>query len=210
VSVELAARSGGLADFEPLAQRAVNVEQSSFIRLRAAQATVSGFVSMPYDVIAGRTVAVAGETGRWDVTYLASDFAGWLAGGAMTAGAREPTRRDAHWLSALPPRAGWNRIEKLPDTVIRDAVRSGAMLARDISGKNEQDSLLSSVVVTASSDKESVEVPLRALTALTKMGFLPRDSEAAVDLAPGWIRVAAPYGSTFVSRASNLFALSPV
>jgi hypothetical protein len=31
------------------------------------------------------------------------------------------------------------------------------------------------------------------------MGFLPRGAQAAVDVAPGWIRIAAPYGSTFVT-----------
>jgi hypothetical protein len=81
------------------------------------------------------------------------------------------------------------------------------MLARDRSSRNSQDALLGSVVLSASSGPNSVEVPLRALTALTKMGFLPRDSPAAIDTTPGWLRLAATYGSTFVANGSSPFSL---
>jgi hypothetical protein len=38
------------------------------------------------------------------------------------------------------------------------------------------------------------------VSALTRMGFLPRGSHAAVDIAGRWLRVAAEYGSVFAER----------
>jgi hypothetical protein len=53
-----------------------------------------------------------------------------------------------------------------------------------------------------------VQVRLGALTALTRMGFLPQNSEVAIDVSPGWVRVAAAYGSTYVSDGRPLGLLS--
>lgn len=184
-----------LTDFGPLAERALSIEPDSMIRLRAAEARVSGYVRLPYEVLAGRTIAVTSSAtdGPSDLTVSARDFLGWLDGGA------EPARKDAHWLSALPPKAGWQRVELVPDTAIREVVRSGALLARDATNRVGQQALLDAIVLTAQSDQHRIEVPLAPLSALTRMGFLPRDSQAAVDTAPGWLRIAAPHGSTFVS-----------
>ena len=99
----------------------------------------------------------------------------------------------------------------MPDQVIRDLVRSGALLAADATSRHSQESLLASVVLTAAPPDGSapeVQVRLGALTALTRMGFLPRNSEAAVDVSPGWVRVAAAYGSTYVSDGNPLGLLS--
>ena len=118
-----------------------------------------------------------------------------------------PARKDAHWLSALPPRAGWQRVEVVPDTAIREVVRSGALLAREASSRSSQQALLDAIVLTAQSADQRIEVPLGPLSALTRMGFLPRGSQAAVDTAPGWIRVAAPLGSTFVNSGKGQLGL---
>jgi hypothetical protein len=41
------------------------------------------------------------------------------------------------------------------------------------------------------------------------MGFLPRDSQVAIDAGPGWVRLAAAYGSTYVSDGNPLGLLAP-
>jgi hypothetical protein len=67
------------------------------------------------------------------------------------------------------------------------------------------------VLTTAAGDSSAppVQVRLGALTALTRMGFLPRGSEVAVDVSPGWVRVAAALGSTFMATGrSQLDVLS--
>lgn len=195
---------GQLADFVPLAERAVSVDADSLIRFRAAEQAVAGFVRLPYDVLAGRTVA-AEPAGAFDVTVAAADFLHW-----MDRTGPVPAGRDAHWLSALPPRLGWRRVDVVPDSVVRDRVRSGALLAGGATSRQGQESLLASVVLTAVADGGSPEVQVRlgALTALTRMGFLPRGGEAAIDIAPGWVRVAAGYGSTYTSDGNPLGLLS--
>jgi hypothetical protein len=192
-----------LADFGPLAERALSVEPDSMIRLRAGTGTVAGYVRLPFDVLAGRTIAadLAPVGGPADVTVSAQDFLSWLEGGG------EPARKDAHWLSALPPKTGWRRIELVPDAAIREVVRSGALLAQSATSRSGQQSLLDSIVLTAQSAGERVEVPLAPLSALTRMGFLPRGSEAAIDIAPGWLRVAASRGSTFLSNGKDQLGL---
>jgi hypothetical protein len=208
-----------LADFIPLAQRAIAIDAASMIRFRAADRRVAGFVRLPYEVLAGRTLDAGTDTrseGRvtgsgspaasFDITVAATDFLRWSEESGPT-----PVARDAHWLSALPPRHGWRRVEAVPDSVIRDLVRSGADLAAGATSRQSQESLLASVVLTVTGDgsQPPIQVPLGALSALTRMGFLPRDSQAAVDVGPGWIRVAALYGSTYVGRGNPLGLLSP-
>jgi hypothetical protein len=193
-----------LADFIPLAQRAVSIEPASMIRFRAAEQRVAGFVRLPYEVLAGRTLA-AEPAAAFDITVAAADFLRWAEQSGPA-----PAGKDAHWLSALPPRQGWRRVEVVPDSVIRDLVRSGAELAGGVTSRQSQESLLDSVVLTITGDGSAppVQVRLGALTALTRMGFLPRDSEAAVDVHSGWTRIAAAYGSTYVSDGNPLGLLS--
>lgn len=192
-----------LADFVPLAERAVSIDPVSMIRFRAAEQTVAGYVRLPYDVLAGRTLA-AEPAGSFDSTVAAADFVRWVEQSGPV-----PAGKDAHWLSPLPPRRGWRRVDLVPDSVIRDLVRSGAGLAGGATSRQSQESLLASVVLTAG-DGSTPEVGVRlgALTALTRMGFLPRDSEVAIDVGPGWIRIAAGYGSTYVSDGKPLGLLS--
>ncbi|HEU5271534.1 MAG TPA: hypothetical protein VFU36_16520 [Jatrophihabitans sp.] len=195
-----------LADFVPMAERAVSADPETLIRLRGlvgdGGSVVAGYVRLPYDVLAGRTIA-AELAEPFDLTLTAADFLSWQA----ESGA-EPSRQDARWLTGLPPRAGWQRIEVVPDKAIRAVVRSGALLAREASSRSGQQALLGAIVLTASSEGRSVDVPLGPLSALTRMGFLPRGGEAAVDVAPGWIRVAAAYGSTYVNDGNPLGLLS--
>lgn len=194
-----------LADFIPLAQRAVSIEATSMIRFRAASQRIAGFVRLPYDVLAGRTLAGDEPAASFDITVAAADFLQWAEQSGPA-----PAAKDAHWLSALPPRQGWRRVEVVPDRVIRDLVRSGAELAAGATSRQSQEALLASVVLTAAANDAAgpVQVRLGALTALTRMGFLPRGSEVAIDTGPGWVRVAAAFGSTYVSDGNPLGLLS--
>ena len=196
-----------LADIAPLAERALSVDEAALIRLRSGESasgpTIAAFVRLPYDVLAGHTLAVAAGAPDWpqrfDLTATAQELLAWVDGSGAA-----PHSRDAHWLSPLPPRSGWERIEVVPDRELRDLVRSGALLGQQATSRNEQQALLSSVVLRATSDAgRTVEVPLGPISALTRMGFLPRAASAAIDVAPGWLRVAAPFGSTFVTTGAG-------
>lgn len=190
-----------LADFGPMAERAVSADAEALLRLRAGGSVVSGFVRLPYEVLAGRTIAVDCEP--FDLTCSAADFLAWQAGTGP-----EPRRQDVRWLTGLPPRGGWQRVEVVPDQAIREVVRSGAALAPSATTRSGQQALLDSIVLTARSENRTVEVPLGPLSALIRMGFLPPDGQAAVDTAPGWIRVAAAFGSTYVSDGNPLGLLA--
>ncbi len=118
----------------------------------------------------------------------------------------------------MPPAAGWQRIETVPDTVIRPLVRQGALTLKEaaeragVPGASPRaevaDALLDSVVLTAESATGlRAEVTLRALSALTKMGFLARGSEAHLDVSGRWTRLSAVYGSVLVERGG--LALAP-
>lgn len=192
-----------LADFVPLAERATAIDPAALIRFRAADHAVAGFVRLPYDVLAGRTLS-ARPAAAFDITVTAADFLRWVEQSGPV-----PARQDAHWLSALPPWRGWRRVDVVPDSVVRDLVRSGAQLAPGATSRQRQESLLASVVLTAADGASpEVEVRLGALTALTRMGFLPRGGQAAIDTAPGWVRVAAAYGSTYLSDGNPLGLLT--
>lgn len=184
------------ADFAPMAERAAAIEAAAMVRLRATAGRISGFIRLPYEVVAGRTIEFRSEA-SFDVTVAAADLLAWLDGGGPL-----PARRDAHWLSSLPPLTGWQRVDSVPDTVIRDLIRSGAQLADRAATRPEQQALVETRVLSLAAGGRTAEVPLGALSGLTRMGFLPRGSVAWVDVRGSWTRVAARYGSTFVSRAA--------
>ena len=78
------------------------------------------------------------------------------------------------------------------------------------------DALLDGVVLTVTADDENgtdgtdgaterpggrrAEVTLRALSALTRMGFLRKDGHAHIDVSGRWIRVVGEYGTVFLER----------
>src|SRR5207247_10052232 len=108
------------------------------------------------------------------------------------------------------PLGGRRRGETVPDSVVRDRVGKGAQALQQAAQREGvpgaqpraevADALLDSVVVTAQSGGLRAEVTLRTLSALTRMGFMPRGSRAAIDLSGRWLRVAAEYGSVYAER----------
>jgi hypothetical protein len=186
-----------LADFAPMLGRAVDIDSAAMFRTRTAPGRVSGFVRLPFDFLAGRTVSADVEA-AFDLTVSAAQMLSWLHETA-----EQPRRRDHDWLAPLPPAGGWRRIESVPDAEIRPLVRSGALLARSASSRTEQGALLDGTVLRVSAGVERVDVPLGSLSALTRMGFLPKGGDVMVDVAGGWIRTAAAFGSTYAARADS-------
>jgi hypothetical protein len=150
-----------------------------------------------------------------DTTVEGADLLAWLDGERTD----PPEARDAQWRGGSPPTAGWQRIDRVPDADIRPLVRSGALTLKEAAEREGvpgaqpreavADALLDSVVLTVSNGAHSVDVTLRTLSALTRMGFLPRGSHAAVDVSGRWIRVAAAYGSVYAERAGAALGLHP-
>lgn len=198
-----------LVELAPVLRRAVTLDPAGLARVRASEREVSVLVRLPFGVLVARTLASDGSAEPFDVTVRAADLLTWLDGH----GSETPARRDAEWRAGLPPALGWQRMDTVPDEVVRGLVRAGARALTDAAARDGKpggvqpragvtDALLDSVVLTVSADgRPPAEITLRALSAVTRMGFLPRGSHIAVDVAGRWIRVAAEYGSVYAERA---------
>jgi hypothetical protein len=198
-----------LAELAPLVRRVVTLDPSSLVRLRAGDRRLTLLVRLPFGVLAARTVTtdeVAASEGV-DVTVAAADLMNWLDGDRR----EPPSERNADWRGAAPPVDDWRRLDTVPDDVIRHLVRTGAHTVRraaereGVPGAQPRaavtEALLDAVVLTASDDAgHSAVVTLRTLSALTRLGFLARQSHIAVDVAGRWTRVAAAYGSVYAER----------
>lgn len=194
-----------VVELAPLVRRAVELDPSALVRLRRSGTRASLLVRLPFGVLAARTVEV--EPGQQlDTTLRGRELLAWFDGERD----EPPGARDAEWRGATPPQSGWQRIERVPDSDIRPLVRSGALTLQEAAQREGvpgaqpreavADALLDSVVLTVREDDQEVGVTLRTLSALTRMGFLPRQSYAAVDVAGRWIRVAGAYGSVYAQR----------
>ena len=208
VPARLGMRPGALVELAPMLRRAAALDEGSLARIVTGKATVTGLVRLPFDVLVGRTLPLPADTDRraGDYSVLAAELLAWIDGGDAP-----PAPRDADWRGGIPPTTGWKRVDTVPDDVIRRLVRSGALTLKDAAARDGLPgaqpraevaaALLDSVVLTVSSSSgEQVELTLRLISAITRMGFLPRGSHLAVDIAGRWFRVAARYGSGYAER----------
>jgi hypothetical protein len=205
-----------LEELAPVVRRALGLDPRSLARLRLSGAAATVLVRLPFRVLVSRTVAMPEREQPLDVTVRAADLVSWLDAGP---GAAEPKRFDLAWRAGLPPQSGWRRIESIPDDVLRGLVRSGSTALKEaavragVPGAQPRaevaDALLDSVVLTATDDAgSSAEVTLRVVSALTRMGFLPRGGHAHIDVAGRWIRVVAEYGTVYLERPGQTLGLA--
>jgi hypothetical protein len=202
-----------IGELAPVLRRAVELDPRGLARLRLAGETATVLVRLPFGVLVSRTVSAPPRPDALDATVSAEELLAW-----QDENGPQPQPRDLEWRAGLPPHAGWYRVETLPDQVIRDVVRTGALALKDAAARdgmpNKQprpevaDALLDSVVLTVSDDSGArAEVTLRTVSALTRMGFLPRGGHAYVDVAGRWIRVVAEYGTVYLERPGQALRL---
>jgi hypothetical protein len=200
-----------LAELAPVLRRASDLDPRSLVRIRIEGSAASVLVRLPFGVLVSRTVRAEPRDDSLDVAVPAAETLAWLDGQTD----QPPPRRDEQWRTGRPPSSGWRRIETVPDDVVRGLVRSGALALKEAAQREGvpgaqpraevADALLDSVVLTVSDDDgRSAEVTLRALSALTRMGFLPRGGVTHVDLAGRWVRVVAQYGTVYLERPGGL------
>lgn len=217
-----------LTELAPLLRRCVGLDPSTLARIRLDADTATALVRLPFRVLASRTVTVsdpdAAASSAKDVTVAAAQTLDWLDGARTDA----PDNQDAQWRGGAPPRTGWRRLDTVPDQVIRGLVRSGALALKEAAAREGvpdaqpraavSDALLDAVVLTIGDAAEAtddvaeampgVTITLRPLSALTRMGFLPRGGSAAVDVAGRWVRVAARYGSVYAEKPGSALTLT--
>jgi hypothetical protein len=200
-----------LAEVAPLLRRIVSLDPGALVRLRRTDDRLTALVQTPFDVLAARSIQVDAEADRADVTLSAAEALSWIDGDRPD----QPEPRDADWRGPIPPETGWQRIDQVPDEVIRSLVRAGATTLQQaaeregVPGASPRaevaDVLLDTVVLTVSQDEggRTAEVTLRVLSALTRLGFLARDSHAGVDRNGRWIRVTGSFGTVFRETAPS-------
>jgi hypothetical protein len=202
---------GVLEELAPVLRRGVTLDPQAVARIRATEQKVTVLLRLPFGVLVARTIEAAQPA--VDVTVHAGEFLGWLDGDSSV----EPARRDAEWRGAAPPARGWHRIETVPDDAVRPLVRAGALALKDAAAREGvpgaqpraevADALLDSVVLTVEDGQHHADITLRALSALTRMGFLPRGGQVHVDTVGRWVRLAAGYGSVFLERPGSQLSL---
>ncbi len=208
-----------LIELIPLLRRGVSLDSATLVRFRSAEGVTAAFVRLPFAVLAGRAVRTGvdgpGLDGPGlDVTHRAQDVLDRFEAGRP----EMPTRYDTDWRGGLPPTTGWRRLDVVPDTVIRPLVRAGAMTLKQAAEREGvpgaqpraevSDALLDSIVLTVTDGAQRAELTLRMVSALTRMGFLPRDSSANVDTAGRWLRIAGRYGSIYGERPGSGLTLA--
>ncbi|WP_375484012.1 hypothetical protein [uncultured Jatrophihabitans sp.] len=200
-----------LHELAPVLRRAVGLDPRSLARLRLGRNAAAALVRLPFGVLVARTVEAAAREGTADLTVRAGELLAWLDGETDEL----PATRDVEWRSGLPPVDGWARVEAVPDDVVRPLVRSGALTLKEAAQREGvpgaqpraevADALLDSTVLTVEDDDGTrAEVTLRALSALTRMGFLPRGGRAHIDVHGRWTRVVAEYGTVYLERPGGL------
>lgn len=198
-------------ELAPLLRRVVGLDARSVVRLRmTAGGTATGIMHLPFRVLVSRTVPHPARTDSCDVTVSARGLLDWLDGVVDD----PPPGRDADWRWGLPPAVGWRTVDSVPDHVVRPLVRRGALALKDAAGRDGAagaqprpevaDALLDSTVLTVSEAGTDARVTLRALSALTRMGFLPRGGRVRVDVTGRWTRVVAEYGTVYLEQPSGL------
>lgn len=198
-----------LSELAPLLRRAQNLDPKALVRLRIGDGRATALIRLPFAVLVSRSVQHA-PIEPLDVCVRAGDALAWLDGATGDL----PAARDAEWRSGLPPQRNWQAVETVPDEVVRPLVRNGALALQQAADREGvpgaqpraqvADALLDSIVLTVADDAgHQGEVSLRALSALTRMGFLPHGGQVRVDVAGRWIRIVAEYGSVYLERPGS-------
>lgn len=212
-----------MSDLAPVLRRAISLDPRTVARLRLVGAAGAVLIRLPFDVLVSRTVAGPPRAQDLDVALRAIELLDWLDASAARPDATvpPPVARDVEWRSGTPPRSGWRRIETVPGDVVRELVRTGATALQDAAvregGPGAQPraevaaaALLDSIVLTVHDDNGGAvlaEITLRALSALTRMAFLPAGGAAHIDVSGRWVRVVGEFGSVYLERPGQTLLL---
>jgi hypothetical protein len=206
--------AAGRADAGAFLARLTRLDPSSLVRLRPLDdSRVALWARLPWDVLVTRTVLGSPEA---DVTVLAADLLAALDGDGPL-----PARRDEQWRWPLPP-AKVEVLERIPAGTVREiaaaagqtlrSVAGGGIGGRPVGDRAVRDALLDHVAIKIFSEyaDEQIDVPMRLVQALIRMGFLGATTDDAVRVlrAGRWIGLAAAYGSGWL-RPASAFSVRP-
>lgn len=211
MSSETLTVTSGAAGLRSLVGRANDMDQTATVRLRRLeQDVIDVFVTTPFEVIASRRIN--GYLSRDGAVVAASDLLKALEAGSKEIG----EDRDANWPGALPPSTGFQILDNIPVTIVRELADEGQKLTREFSGPmGPPASLLDQTVVTVEHEGTTVEIPMRMIFTCTSLGLIPGFAapievprHLRVSAAGRWVRVDAPFGTVYRSTGlGNVLAL---
>lgn len=214
----IVAAASDRGDAAAFVARASRVDDSGVIRLKQRDdGRVGLWVRTGFDVLATRSVF--GTVDPSDVVADVGAMAASLAGDddPVSLGFALP----AAWRGALPGAGGFTHLDDVPARELIDVARRGTRVARDESGAlGPASSLLDQEVIEVTSEAadQSAAITMRAVFALTAMGFvrdargheisedspleaIAENEPVRVRVSPAWVRVDARYGSVYQRQA---------
>ncbi|MGZ8180039.1 hypothetical protein ACXVUM_19100 [Williamsia sp. SKLECPSW1] len=224
-------------DLSAFVSRARALDEAAVIRLRRRpDGAVGAWVHTPFDVLATRSVRVGIDDP--DVVFDATALQTALrTPAAAHEGSTGPAQIDPgfsmpsawEW-GALPPDSGFDHVDDVPARTVVGLSRDGAEVARTEGGpQGPPPSLLDQTVLEVSAVQPSgggVEIPMRAVFAVTAMGFvidgsgrmvtattpvdaIDADEPVRVRASSTWVRLDARFGSVCFRRAGRI-PLTPI
>ncbi|WP_299574002.1 hypothetical protein [uncultured Williamsia sp.] len=227
-------------DLSAFVSRARVLDDTAVIRIRRRpDGAVGVWVRTPFDVLATRSVRIGVDDPDIvvDVSTLQTALRTPSAPQSPLDGPAGPARIDpgfsipSAWEGgALPPDTGFVHVDDVPARTVVGLSRDGAEVARTEGGpQGPPPSLLDQTVLDVSgagSGSGGVEVPMRAVFAVTAMGFvidgagrmvtattplhaIDADEPVRVRATSTWARLDARFGSVCFRRAPSI-ALTPI
>lgn len=191
-----------VTDLLPMLERLRRLDGDGVVRLRIEAELLTALAPVPVGVLVGRTLRMpdAGEQPA-DVTVGVAALADMLAARdpADSSPLPLPPRRDTDWHHTPPPRAGWRRVAELDDDTVRAAVRAAAIAVKAAPMAAAAELALDATAFPNATEPPVARLDRRGPSALVKLGFLPRGGTVVVDVAGGWTRLAAAFGSVYVN-----------
>ncbi|WP_181780479.1 hypothetical protein [Pseudonocardia pini] len=199
------------ADLGAFTARLVRLAAMAPVGLRAGRGRVTAWAPTPFEVLATRSVE--GEMEPGELTVIGTALLTALE--VERAAEVDLGPGGAPWLTDLPPDDGWVRLEDVPAAALEALTERGLTLAREHGGPlGPPASLLDQTVLTISGDVPGkVAVPMRALFALSGMGFLGGADTGAgsggepvvrVSATGSWMRLDARFGAVVRRRVMSL------
>lgn len=209
-------RPSDRSDLAAFVARARRADEAGVLRIHERpDARVGLWVRTGFDVLATRSVF--GSVNPNDVVADAAVMAASLSAGDEVI--EIGTMPTIAWQGALPGAAGFVHVDDVPARDVVELARRGAEVARDESGAlGMASSLLDQKVLTVNGGGEDVDVTMRAVFALTSMGFvrdangheitgdspieqIARDEPVRVRASAAWLRLDARFGSVYQRRS---------
>ncbi|MFJ9697518.1 hypothetical protein [Kitasatospora sp. NPDC101183] len=203
------------ADLSAFLLRLLRFDRAAAVRLQAVGPAEGGAVLAVFGrlplggsgVLAIRTARLDGLDGPVDVTVSAGQLLDGVDAGTGAIALPAPVTGPS-WAGMLPPRTGWRPVGTPPPAEVgrelMAAVREFRERSEAVPEHHRTRAVLDALADEIWSRPVSVlpELPLRAVHASYRIGFLAPEAPLGVHRAGGWLRLSSPTGSVVLRTAA--------